>query len=163
MLAAVFVLALTVQSARMGTIWMLVRALGLDGPGGVQLSEVFAVGPVLFAALILPVSLNGIGVREAVFVYLLRDSTTTSEAFALGVAFFAVGAATALVGALILGCGSSATAPRQSARAPGSRNNPTGHKVSGRCGRYPGRPHSDAKEATDAAPQRHRASPDPWT
>ena len=138
--------AIAVQFARMGTIWMLVKALGLDGPGGVQVSEVFAVGPVLFAALILPVSLNGIGVREAVFVYLLRDSTTSSEAFALGVAFFAVGAATAL-----------------GVRAPESRNNPTGHKVSGRCGRYPGRPHSDAKEATDAAPQRHRASPDPWT
>ena len=116
-LAAVFVLALVVQFARMGTIWMLVKALGLDGPGGVQLSEVFAVGPVLFAALILPVSLNGIGVREAVFVYLLRDSTTTSEAFALGVAFFAVGAATALVGALILGLrlvryGAEAVRPR---------------------------------------------------
>jgi uncharacterized membrane protein YbhN (UPF0104 family) len=116
-LAAVFVLALAVQFARMGTIWMLVKALGLDGAGGVQLSEVFAVGPVLFAALILPVSLNGIGVREAVFVYLLRDSTTTSEAFALGVAFFAVGAATALVGALILGLrlvryGAEAVRPR---------------------------------------------------
>jgi uncharacterized membrane protein YbhN (UPF0104 family) len=116
-LAAVFALALVVQFARMGTIWMLVKALGLDGPGGVQLSEVFAVGPVLFAALILPVSLNGIGVREAVFVYLLRDSTTTSEAFALGVAFFAVGAATALIGALILGLrlvryGAEAVRPR---------------------------------------------------
>jgi uncharacterized protein (TIRG00374 family) len=116
-LAAVFGLALVVQFARMGTIWMLVKALGLDGPGGVQLSEVFAVGPVLFAALILPVSLNGIGVREAVFVYLLRDSTTTSEAFALGVAFFAVGAATALIGALILGLrlvryGAEAVRPR---------------------------------------------------
>ena len=56
----------------------------------------------MFAALILPVSLNGIGVREAVFVYFLRDSTTPAQAIALGVAFFAVGAATALVGALIL-------------------------------------------------------------
>ncbi len=116
-LAAVFGLALLVQFARMGTIAMLVQALHLGGPGGVQLSEVFAVGPVLFAALILPVSLNGIGVREAVFVYLLRDSTTTSEAFALGVAFFAVGAATALVGALIVGLrllrhGMSAVRPR---------------------------------------------------
>jgi hypothetical protein len=101
-LAAVFGLALLVQFARMGTIAMLVQALHLGGPGGVQLSEVVAVGPVLFAALILPVSLNGIGVREAVFVSFLRDSTTAEQAIALGVAFFAVGTATALVGAPIL-------------------------------------------------------------
>ena len=84
-------LALVVQFARMGMIWMLVQALGLDVPGGVQVRGA-AAGPVLFAALSLPVSLNGIGVREAVFVYFLRDSTTERrEAIALGVAFFAVG------------------------------------------------------------------------
>ena len=108
-------------------------------------------------------SLNGIGVREAVFVYFLRDSTTRRQAFALGVAFFAVGAATALVGALILGLRFVRYGAERCVRAPESRNNPTGHKVSGRCGRYPGRPHSDAKEATDAAPQRDRASTDPRT
>jgi len=97
-LAAVCGLALAVQIARVGTIWMLVRGLGLDVP----LAEIYAVGPVLFAALILPVSLNGIGVREAVFVSFLRDSTTPEQAIALGVAFFAVGTATALVGAGIL-------------------------------------------------------------
>jgi hypothetical protein len=37
-----------------------------------------------------------------VFVSFLRDSTTAEQAIALGVLFFAVGAATALVGALIL-------------------------------------------------------------
>ena len=57
---------------------------------------------MLFAALVLPVSLNGIGVREAVFVSFLHDSTTAEQAIALGVAFFAVGTATSLVGALIL-------------------------------------------------------------
>src|SRR5438128_2376936 len=87
-----------VQAVRLSTIWMLVQALRLDVP----LSEIFAAGPVLFAALILPVSLNGIGVREAVFVSFLRDSTTAEQAIALGVAFFAVGTATALVGAPIL-------------------------------------------------------------
>jgi glycosyltransferase 2 family protein len=83
---------------RVGTIWMLVQALGLDVPA----AEIYATGPVVFAAMILPVSLNGIGVREAVFVSFLRDSTTAEQAIALGVLFFAVGAATALVGALIL-------------------------------------------------------------
>jgi uncharacterized protein (TIRG00374 family) len=97
-LAVVCALALAVQIARVGTIWMLVKGLGLDVP----LVEIYAVGPVLFAALILPVSLNWIGVREAVFVSFLRDSTTPEQAIALGLAFFAVGTATALVGAGIL-------------------------------------------------------------
>ena len=56
------------RSARVGVIWMLVRALGLDVPDSVLL----LAGPVVFAALALPVSLNGIGVREAVFVYFLH-------------------------------------------------------------------------------------------
>jgi uncharacterized membrane protein YbhN (UPF0104 family) len=83
---------------RIVMIWMLARALHLPVP----MSTAFVTGPVLFAALILPVSLNGIGVREAVFVYFLRDSTTTAQAVALGVAFLVVGSATALVGALVL-------------------------------------------------------------
>jgi glycosyltransferase 2 family protein len=112
-LAAVCALALVVQAARVGTIWMLVKALSLDVPA----AEIYATGPVLFAALILPVSLNGIGVREAVFVSFLRDSTTPEEAIALGVLFFAVGTATALGGSLILALrwlryGVSAVRPR---------------------------------------------------
>ncbi len=94
----VCVLAMVVQIARIGVIWMLVQALDLP----VDVGTVLITGPVVFAALVLPVSLNGIGVREAVFVYFLRDQATTSEAVALGFAFFAVGTATALVGALVL-------------------------------------------------------------
>jgi uncharacterized protein (TIRG00374 family) len=97
-LLAVFALAVLVQVARIWVIVMLVSGLRLD----VDTSLVFATAPVLFAALVLPVSLNGIGVREAVFVYFLRDQTTSTQAIALGVAFFAVGAATALIGALVL-------------------------------------------------------------
>lgn len=97
-LTAVGGLALAVQLARVASIWLLTRALGLDVPASV----VLITGPVLFAALILPVSLNGIGVREAVFVEFLRGHATPSQAFALGVAFFAVGTLTALVGAVIL-------------------------------------------------------------
>ena len=99
---------------------MLVKALGLDVP----ITEIYATGPVLFAALVLPVSLNGIGVREAVFVSFLHDSTTAEQAIALGVAFFAVGTATSLVGALILALrwiryGMSAVRPRTQIDDPG--------------------------------------------
>lgn len=97
-LIVVGLLALLVQAARVGVIWMLARALGLDVPDSV----VLLAGPVVFAALALPVSLNGIGVREAVFVYFLQGHATRSEAIALGLAFFAVGTATALGGAAVL-------------------------------------------------------------
>jgi uncharacterized protein (TIRG00374 family) len=97
-LLAVGLLALLVQAARVGVIWMLARALGLDVPDSV----VLLAGPVVFAALALPVSLNGIGVREAVFVYFLHGHATRSEAVALGLAFFAVGTLTALGGAAVL-------------------------------------------------------------
>jgi len=79
-------------------IWMLARALGLDVPDSV----ILLAGPVVFAALALPVSLNGIGVREAVFVYFLHGYATRPQAIALGLAFFAVGTLTALGGAAVL-------------------------------------------------------------
>jgi hypothetical protein len=91
-------LALVVQVARVGVIWMLVRALSLDVPDSV----VLLAGPIVFAALALPVSLNGIGVREAVFVYFLHGHTGRPQAIALGLAFFAVGTLTALGGAAVL-------------------------------------------------------------
>ena len=97
-LVAVGLLALVVQLARVGVIWMLVRALSLDVPDSV----VLLAGPVVFAALALPVSLNGIGVREAVFVYFLHGHAGRPQAIALGLAFFAVGTLTALIGAAIL-------------------------------------------------------------
>lgn len=97
-LAVVFGLAMAVQLVRIGIIWMLVRALGMD----ISPSLILVTAPVVFAALALPVSLNGIGVREAVFVYFLRDDVPVSQAVALGLAFLAVGTATALVGAAIL-------------------------------------------------------------
>jgi hypothetical protein len=77
---------------------MLVKALDLH----VGFPVILVTGPVVFAALVLPVSLNGIGVREAVFVYFLHPYVATSEAIALGLAFLAVGTATALMGAPVL-------------------------------------------------------------
>ena len=97
-LVVVGLLALVVQVARVGVIWMLVRALSLDVPDSV----VLLAGPIVFAALALPVSLNGIGVREAVFVYFLHGHTGRPQAIALGLAFFAVGTLTALGGAAVL-------------------------------------------------------------
>ena len=97
-LVSVGLLALAVQVARVGVIWMLAQALGLNVPDSV----VLLAGPVVFAALVLPVSLNGIGVREAVFVYFLHGHAGRPQAIALGLAFFAVGTLNALGGAAVL-------------------------------------------------------------
>jgi hypothetical protein len=91
-------LALVVQLARVGVIWLLARALSLDVPDSV----VLLTGPVVFASLALPVSLNGIGVREGVFVYFLHGYAARPQAVALGLAFYAVGTITALGGAAVL-------------------------------------------------------------
>jgi len=97
-LALVGSLALVVQVARVGVIWLLARALSLDVPDSV----VLLTGPVVFASLALPVSLNGIGVREGVFVYFLHGYAARPQAVALGLAFYAVGTITALGGAAVL-------------------------------------------------------------
>ena len=97
-LVAVGALALAVQLVRVGVIWLLTRALGLDVPASV----VLLTGPVVFAALVLPVSLNGIGVREAVFVYFFHGYAARPQAVAVGLAFYAVGTITALGGAAVL-------------------------------------------------------------
>ena len=48
--------------------------------------------PVLFLVTVVPVSLNGIGLREATFVVVLGGAGVSREdAFALGLAYFAVG------------------------------------------------------------------------
>jgi uncharacterized membrane protein YbhN (UPF0104 family) len=97
-LALVGALALVVQLARVGVIALLTRALGLDVPDSV----ILLTGPVVFASLALPVSLNGIGVREGVFVYFLHGYAARPQAVALGLAFYAVGTITALGGAAVL-------------------------------------------------------------
>ena len=97
-LALVGALALVVQLARVGVIWLLTKALGLDVPDSV----ILLTGPVVFASLALPVSLNGIGVREGVFVYFLHGYAARPQAVALGLAFYAVGTITALGGAGVL-------------------------------------------------------------
>ena len=52
--------------------------------------------PVLFLVTSCPISLNGVGLREATFVVVLRERGVAREdAFVLGLAFFAVGVLTA--------------------------------------------------------------------
>lgn len=62
-----FLLAFLLQALVILHFWCIARALGLPVP----LTAFFLVGPVALVALLLPVSINGIGAREAVFALLL--------------------------------------------------------------------------------------------
>ena len=98
-LAWVFVLAIVAQLLRVLTVAVLVRGMGLD----VGFGTLLLLCPVLFLVTIVPISLNGVGLREATFVVVLASvSVRREDAFVLGLAFFAVGVLTALLGAGVL-------------------------------------------------------------
>ena len=97
----VSVLALTVgiQAARLIAIWLCGEAVG------VELSPLpyFILGPLLFLVMLVPFTVNGLGVREAFFIaFLGRFGIGADEAFAAGFLFYAVTVAVSLPGALIL-------------------------------------------------------------
>lgn len=99
--ALLLVLAISVvlQFVRTLAIWMCGEAVGLELSPLVYI----ILGPLLFLVLMVPISINGIGVRESFFVYFLgRFGVDPDAAFAVGFLFFAVTIAAALPGGLIL-------------------------------------------------------------
>jgi hypothetical protein len=98
-LAWVLALALAAQALRVIVIALLAHGMGID----VSLGTLFLLGPVLFLVTVVPVSLNGIGLREATFVVVLGGvGVAREDAFVLGLAFFAVGVLTAGLGGAVL-------------------------------------------------------------
>lgn len=98
-LAWVLVLALAAQLLRVITVAVLVHGMQLH----VGFGTLLLLCPVLFLVTIVPISLNGVGLREATFVVVLaRVGVAREDAFVLGLAFFAVGVLTALLGAGVL-------------------------------------------------------------
>ena len=94
-LAWVFVLGVLAQGLRVVSIGFLAEGMGLD----ISFATLLVLCPVLFLVTIVPVSLNGIGLREATFVVVLGGAGVSREdAFALGLAYFAVGLSGALGG-----------------------------------------------------------------
>jgi glycosyltransferase 2 family protein len=93
-LAWVFVLGVLAQGLRAVSIGFLATGMGLD----LSYATLLVLCPVLFLVTIVPASLNGIGLREATFVVVLGGAGVSREdAFALGLAYFAV---TVIVGGL---------------------------------------------------------------
>jgi uncharacterized protein (TIRG00374 family) len=98
-LASVLGITLGIQVARIAAIWCCGEAVGIDVS-----PLVYAIlGPLLFLILMLPFTINGLGVREVFFVaFLSRFDVDAGAALATGLLFYAVTVATSLPGALIL-------------------------------------------------------------
>jgi uncharacterized protein (TIRG00374 family) len=98
-LGLVLLLGIAAQGMRAISIWFLAQGMHL----GLGFASLLVLCPILFLVTIVPVSLNGIGLREATFVVVLRGADVGREdAFALGLAYFAVGVLTAGLGGLAL-------------------------------------------------------------
>jgi uncharacterized protein (TIRG00374 family) len=99
-LALALAATVAVQFVRMLAIWLCGEAVGVD----VSPLVYIILGPLLFLVTMIPVTVNGLGVRESFFVFFLdRFGVPADAAFAAGFLFFAVTIATALPGGLILG------------------------------------------------------------
>jgi glycosyltransferase 2 family protein len=90
---------LLIQFARILAIWLCGEAVGID------LSPLVYVvmGPLLFLVMMVPFTINGLGVREAFFIaFLGRFGVSEDAAFAAGFLFYAVTIATSIPGGFIL-------------------------------------------------------------
>lgn len=98
-LLLVLVVTMAVQFVRIVAIWLCGEAVGVD----VSPLVYFILGPLLFLIQMVPVTLNGLGVREVFFVeFLTRFDVSEPAALATGLLFYAVTITVALPGAFIL-------------------------------------------------------------
>ncbi len=98
-LVAVLGLTIALQFVRVLSIWLCGLAVGVDESPLVYV----ILGPLLFLVMMVPFTINGLGVREAFFVaFLGRFGVDPDAAFATGFLFYVVTIATSLPGAVIL-------------------------------------------------------------
>ena len=98
-LATTLALTLVTQLARLMAIWLCGLAVGVDLSPLVYV----IVGPLLFLVMLVPFTINGLGVREAFFVaFLGRFGVDADAAFATGFLFYVVTVATSIPGGLLL-------------------------------------------------------------
>jgi uncharacterized protein (TIRG00374 family) len=87
LLLSTTVLSLVVQLANVLVVWLIGQSLGLSVPASYYLLFV----PMVSLVTLLPVSVNGMGVREAAVVVMLKPlGVDTSVAFTLSFLWFAV-------------------------------------------------------------------------
>jgi uncharacterized protein (TIRG00374 family) len=98
-LGVVLAITLVIQISRIMAIWLCGEAVGL------HLSPLVYVvmGPLLFLIMMVPFTINGLGVREAFFIaFLGRFGVGDDAAFATGFLFYAVTIAASIPGGFIL-------------------------------------------------------------
>lgn len=94
-------LALLVQSLRVATHLMVARAMGIPLDPE-RILQFYVLVPVLGVAVVLPLSFNGLGVRELVATRLMPDVGITAEsAFALQLTTYLVQVAVSLLGGVV--------------------------------------------------------------
>jgi uncharacterized protein (TIRG00374 family) len=99
--ALLVVLGATVvfQFIRIISIWLCGEAVGVD----VSPLVYIVMGPLLFLVMLIPFTINGLGVREAFFIaFLGRFGVDADAAFATGFLFYAVTVASSIPGAAIM-------------------------------------------------------------
>lgn len=95
----VLVVTVVIQFVRVMSIWLCGLAVGVD----VSPLVYVILGPLLFLVMMVPFTINGLGVREAFFVaFLGRFGVDADAAFATGFLFYAVTIATSLPGGVIM-------------------------------------------------------------
>jgi len=98
LLAGVLVASIAVQVLRILQAWCLGRSLGLDA----SLTSYFAFIPIILLVMLLPITVNGLGISQWAFVWMFgRVGVTDANAFALSVLFVALGVIGNLPGGLL--------------------------------------------------------------
>src|ERR671932_792307 len=98
LMLGVFVLTLAVQVVRVLAIWMCGKAVGVD----LSPRPYYVMGPLFFLIMLLPITLNGIAVRESFFVdFLGKLAVGADAAFATGFLYFVVVVCMSLPGLVI--------------------------------------------------------------
>lgn len=97
--------AVIYQMSMVVTVYIATRALALD----LSFYAVLAFAPAVLIAQVLPISLNGIGLREGAFVLFLNPlGVTTSQAVGVGLLLYGMTLAVSLLGAPAFAVGSRA-------------------------------------------------------
>jgi uncharacterized membrane protein YbhN (UPF0104 family) len=96
-LFAALSLSLVLQALGMGAVALLANDMGLNPP----VAFYFAAFPMVAILTILPISFNGIGIREGGFIYFLGLKGISAEkALTLSLSFFAIQIVASLIGGL---------------------------------------------------------------
>jgi uncharacterized protein (TIRG00374 family) len=98
-LLGVVVITAAAQASRILAIWASGRSVGIE----VSLRPYIVLGPLLFLVMLVPFTVNGLGVREAFFVsFLGRLGVSADAAFATGFLFFLMTLLLAAPGLVVL-------------------------------------------------------------